>query len=430
MRVINRLSTRQLVHSFLVIITVLICISSCKKGGTDTPAPPPAIPDPIINAINPNQGPFNTSVVITGVNFSNVPAENIVKFNGMPATVTNATTTQLTVIVPAGARTGNVSVKVKGAEISGPVFTYEFTGVVTTIAGTPTSGEFQYPAGVAVDAQDNIYVTDMLANNIKKISPTGVVTTFSGAGGQGFLDGSATIAKFNYPWALKLDASGNLYVTDMYNASIRKVSPAGSVTTIAGNGTAGYIDGQGSAARFDHPTGLTFGASGDIYIADSYNFRIRKMTPGGLVSTVIYNPGSTIPEATHGLIVDAAGNIFSCDQTNSRIWSFKTDGTYAVYGFGAGFINGHLTVAKFNGPTDIIADGLGNMYVVDAANCAIRKIDANGYVSTFAGGTCGYADGTGTAAKFQSPTGIAIDKDGNLIIADATNHVIRKIVIR
>ena len=429
MRPIDKLSTTGLLYSLLLIPVIMLFIASCGK---DSPAPAPPPPVPVINTISPIHGPFNTSIIITGTNFSVTAAENIVKVNGKPATVTNATATQLTVNVPVGAGTGNVSVKVNSSEISGPVFTYEYTAVVSTVGGTPTSGDFHYPAGVAVDNQDNIYVTDMTLNYIKKISPAGVVSILAGNGAAGgFVDGTGTAARFNYPYGLKCDAQGNIYVCDMYNSSIRKVTPAGVVTTLAGNGVAGYADGTGNSARFNQPTCLTFDGSGNIYIADRWNNRIRKLTPAGQVSTVVYN--SIPPSASHGLIIDAPGTIFSCLQGDHVVMKYTTDGNWTEFGTAGnpGFFDSHQSWAKFNGPSDVIKDAQGIIYVADAANSAIRKILPDGQVITIAGnGVQGYMDDAGSAARFKSPIGLALDKNGNLFIADSGNHVVRKITFK
>lgn len=431
MKFSNNLSIKKSVYFLITFSTIIISLASCKKNDS-TPVPtPPAIPAPVINTINPNHGPFNTSLIVTGSNFSTTASQNVVKVNGVLVTVTNATATQLTVNIPVGAGTGNVLVKVNGSEVSGPVFTYDYTAIVSTVAGDPTSAVFFYPSGVTVDDQDNIYVSDLTANQIKKISPAGAVSVLAGNGGQGgFIDGVGTGAKFNYPWALKCDGQGNIYVCDMNNNSIRKVTAAGVVTTFAGNGIAGYVEGQGTFAQFNHPTCITFDAPGNIYIADSYNGKVRKITASGMVSTMRYN---SIPVgASHGLLMDPLGNIFSCIQGNNIVTKYRTDGGWTEYGNGtAGLYDGHYTVARFNAPSDIIADGQGNMYVADASNGAIRKIDVNGYITTIAGnGTLGYADGIGSAAMFQYPRGIAIDKHGNLLVADASNRVIRKIVFQ
>lgn len=206
------------------------------------------------------------------------------------------------------------------------------------------------------------------------------VSLFAGSG-YGYLDGSALYAKFSSPSGMVMDSSGNMYICDSNNNRIRKITPAGVVSTFAGS-TFGFLDGIGTAAQFNYPNGLTIDTEGNIYVVDKNNHKIRKITSAGVVTTVA---GSSV-----------------------------------------GFTNGLGTSAQFNSPSGIAVDANGNLYITDTQNHKIRKIDTNGNVTTFAGSTQGAADGTGTSAQFYFPQGIAIDNSGNLYVTDYT-HRVRKI---
>ncbi|GAA4358079.1 hypothetical protein GCM10023165_52680 [Variovorax defluvii] len=264
-------------------------------------------------------------------------------------------------------------------------------GVVGTVAGSPTAGyadatgaaaRFSGPAGVAVDAGGNIYVADYGNNMIRKISPAGEVSTWAGSTSPGLVDGIGTNARFNRPWSLDIDAGGNLYVLDGGNNVIRKITPAGMVTTLAGSGTQGSTDGQGTAASFGPPSSLRVGPDGNIYVADG-NHLIRKITPDGIVTTLA---GSTTP----------------------------------------GFVDGTLAAARFKEPWGLAVDTSGNVYVADAGNNAIRKITPDGVVTTIAGSsTPGSADGIGAAAQFSDLVDVTADRDGDLYVV--SSYLVRKI---
>ncbi len=266
-------------------------------------------------------------------------------------------------------------------------------GLVITLAGSTqgfadgigTAAQFNYPQGVATDASDNIYVADSGNNKIRKITPTGVVSTLAGSDLQGFADGIGASAQFFLPIGVATDALGNVYVADQFNNKIRKISQTGVVTTLAGS-TQGFADGTGTAAQFNNPIGIATDISGNVYVGDIINYKIRKITPAGVVSTLA---GST-----------------------------------------QGFADGIGTVAQFYYPFGVATDAVGNVYVADNNNNKIRKISSTGVVTTLAGSTQGFADGTGTTAQFSNPQGVATDAQGNIYIsnfADFGNHNIRKI---
>ena len=215
-----------------------------------------------------------------------------------------------------------------------------------------------------------------------------VVSTFAGSGVVGSADGAGILASFRDPTGVAVDSNGNVYVAEPWNCLIRKISPSGVVTTLAGVGsTSGHTDGNGPQALFSGPSGLAVDSSGTVYVADTWNNLIRKITPGGEVTT----------------------------------WAGSVQG----------YADGTGANASFFGPSGLAVDSNGNVYVADAWNHLIRKITPSGVVTTLAGTARvgGYEDGIGTQASFSGPTGLAIDRSGNLYVADPGNHVIRKITL-
>ncbi|HAO46196.1 MAG TPA: IPT/TIG domain-containing protein [Ferruginibacter sp.] len=421
---------------FKQFVTAVLCssilFSACKKD-KDTVAPQPA-PAHTVTAISPASGPKNTVVTITGTNFGTSTSVLKVFFNGVQGTVQTAADTQLTALVPSGATTGAVSVEKNGTAIGGPVFTYVGTGTVTTFAGssmgfadgTGAAAQFNIPLGIVKDAAGNLFVCDRDNHRIRKITPAGVVTTFAGSS-QGFTNGTGTAAQFNQPYCITMDGSGNLYVGDRMNHAIRKITPAGVVSTLAGNGTPGSVNGTGTAAQFNEPLGVAADASGNIYVADYINGLIRKVTPAGVVTTLV-NSGIVF-----GLTLDAAGNLYYTTYSSNQVMKYSTANVSSVVAGQAGTpgsADGTGTAATFYFPSGITADGSGNLYVCDAFNHRIRKITAAGVVTTIAGSTQGLNEGVGSVAQFNTPIALCGDPaNGLLYVADFANHRIRKIIV-
>ena len=333
------------------------------------------------------------------------------------------------------------------------------TGVVSTVAGsgsvgsvnaTSTSASFYYPYGVAADISGNLFVADCWNHVIRKIVlSSGVVSTLAGNVVGGFADGSATVARFTYPYGVAVDTAGNVYVADKQNGRIRKVTSAGVVSSIAGNSQQSWVDGVGSNASFYFPSKLALDTDGNLIVTDWYNHKIRKVTLDGVVTTLAGNvrgfadgvSTGSIPSFffPSGIAIDTSGNIIVGDQQNHRIRKVTPNGVVTtIAGSGAAsFINGTGSSATFNVPYGVAVDNSGNIFVADNYNHSIRKITAGGVVTTLAGGgstTPGigggaFLDGTGTSASFSATSGVIVDTNGNLFVADTLNHRIRKIVI-
>jgi sugar lactone lactonase YvrE len=406
------------------------------------------IPTVTLSSFSPATGSAGTIVTLTGANFSATAANNVVKFNGTTATVSAATATSLTVTVPDGASTGKITVQVGNqvASSANDFVVIPLEGTVVTVAGNGTLGfadgnsadaRFYQPTGVALDADGNIYVADAENHRIRRITPTGTVSTLAGSSTNGSADGTGADAQFNSPRAVAVDASGNVYVADGVNHKIRKITSAGVVTTLAGSGTSGFADGDGTAAQFYFPKGIAVDGDGNIYVADDINHRIRKITPAGTVSTLAGSTSGTADgdgaaaqfNSPRGVAVDVSGNVYVADAGNHRIRKITPTGTVStVAGSTSGVTDGDVATAKFNEPAGLAVDASGNIYVADDANERIRKITPGGTVSTLAGGfLAGFTDGEGTEAQFNSPTGIALDASGNIYVADRHNHSIREI---
>lgn len=264
----------------------------------------------------------------------------------------------------------------------------------------------------------------------------GQVTTFAGSiwGTAGYVNATGTAARFSVPKRAAMDASGNLYVGDNANNAIRKITPSGVVTTFAGSttGASGYSDATGTSALFNGPGGIAVDASGNLFVSDYNNDAIRKITPAGVVTTFYHSSSSLGPA---GLSFDSSGNLLVAAQLTRQILKISPSGVVTVIaGDGNyGYINATGTAAEFANETDVKMDASGNLIVADYNNNAIRKISPTGVVTTLAGGTVygnagGFADGVGTAAKFNNPTGLAITSGGIIYVADLVNSDIRRIM--
>lgn len=318
-----------------------------------------------------------------------------------------------------------------------------FAGVTLSAGGDDgTPGKFNNPFGIAIDAAKNLYVSDTTNHTIRKITPGRVVSTLAGSAGVfGSTDATGNAARFNFPIGLAVDGSGNVYVADSRNSVIRKITPAGVVTTFAGAaGQFGAIDGAAGSARFFLPCGVAVDSSGNVYVADTGNHLIRKITPDGVVSTVA---GTAQQQGTAngtgaaarfsspwGITVDRSGNLVVSDSGNHVIRRVTTSGvvtTVAGVAGSGGAQDGAATAARFNSPRGVTVDANSNIIVADYGNSVVRSINAAGTVSTIAGsaGISGAVDSVGPAARFFDDTDVVADGTA-IYIVDSSNNLIRR----
>lgn len=312
--------------------------------------------------------------------------------------------------------------------------------------GIGSAARFYGPHAVAVDAAGNVFVTDTGNHTIRRIAPLGEVSTLAGEPGiEGSSDGVGHIARFSYPEGIAIDAAGNLYVADNGNHTIRKITPAGLVSTLAGMaGSQGSADGVGNAARFNFPTGVAVDRSGNVYATDTGNHTVRKIAPGGVVSTLaglagnagyddgvgdgarFWHPGVVAMDRSDNLYMITRGPV---SNARNRIESLRK---ITLAGVVTTLASGHVSVLEFESTSvhGMAFDSAGNR--LETKGHAIQRTSADGTTTTIAGSPPvgyegGYADGPAGLAKFDLPRGLTVDVTGNIIVADTDNNVVRKV---
>ncbi|SMD16184.1 IPT/TIG domain-containing protein [Pedobacter nyackensis] len=401
----------------------------------------------VISKFSPMEGSEATEVMIYGDNYSSNLADVSVKINGKPVTVLGANGKRMIVKIPAGLGTGNIEITIAGKTVtSKEPFVYTLKRTVSTLAGAGVAGfadgsadlakfDFRSNAGMDIDSKGNLYVADIFNNCIRKITPAGVVSTFIGKPGvEGYVNGNKDVALFNHPMDVAVDKDDNLYVADAWNWAVRKVTPDGVVSSIRGQ-------------AFAFPQGLAINKNtGVIYIssalaANYHGGKIYEFSASG----VLNERGVDVPIFSGGMAVDSKGNLIIADNVSSVIYSVNTTtwARTAIAGTAgeAGLVDGVGAVARFDHPWGIAVDSRDNIYVagcghrfegptISASASNIRMIEAGtNKVSTIAGSDVqGYTNGLGGVARFAVPSGIAIGADGAIYVLDKGNHRIRKIV--
>ncbi len=337
--------------------------------------------------------------------------------------------------------------RVRKVDVNGIISTFAGNGIAgfSGDGGAAAQAQLQAPAGVALDASGNVYIAEYWNHRIRKVDLYGTITTVAGNGisGDSGDGGPATEARLGAPRGATVDASGTLYIADLGNNKIRKVVTGGIITTVAGSEKFGD-GGLATEANLIMPTGATIDACGNLYIADNYLHRVRKVDVDGIITTVAGNgdrgysgDGGLATEAQlyypEGMVVDNLGNLYIADSSNHRVRKVDPDGVISTFaGNGVGGYSGDggpATQAELNHPSDVAADASGNIYIADFYNNRLRKVNASGIITTIVGGALGFGGDGGPAAEalIAYPSGVALDASGNIYIADHSNDRIRKV---
>lgn len=436
-------------HVYTAVILTALLVANCRDTGTGTH---PNDVGPRIQSVHPLQGKFGTSVQVTVTGFPDaIPVDDIsLTFNGDPAELVSSTANTLAAIVPKGSGSGPVNLYFDGDSATGPTFTYLPTVHVSTYAGTGTVGyrdgeasqaQFNYPVGLELMENGDLVVVDYWNHSIRIVSTEGQVRTLAGSPESGYRDGFGTDARFFRPIDVEVAGDGSVYVSDFENHVIRHITPSGSVSTFAGS-SRGYTDGPPTLAQFSFPAGLGLAEDQTLYVSDSGNNRVRKISPNGETGTFA-GSGSRGFENGYGLQArfrypfgfdfGTEGRMFLTDYDNHSIRLISSEGFVSTLsGNGEpGYMEGDADDAQYNMPYDVAVDNNDMIYVADYGNNRIRRIPLRGPVTDIAGdGVPGFADGDETEARFNGPIGLAINEEGTVLyIADHKNHAIRKVTV-
>jgi sugar lactone lactonase YvrE len=299
------------------------------------------------------------------------------------------------------------------------------SSIITTYVGPSLpanltgSDQLDEPVGVAMDGVGNLFIADAGNHRVLKVRPDGTITTIAGTGMPGFEGdgGPASFARLNEPWGVAVDKAGSLFIADFENHRIRKVTPDGIIRTVAGNGTRGFSGdgGPATSAQLNGPSGIAADDAGNMFIADSLNDRVRKVTPDGGIHTIVSSAYVFNPDS---VVVDAAGNLFIANPYPQNVLKVSPDGVITAAASGLHF------------PEGVAVDKFGNLFVADTGNHRVVKVTPEGSMSTLAGSSArgfGGDGGPASAAYLDSPFAVAVDGSGNLFIADSGNNRIRMV---
>jgi uncharacterized protein (TIGR03437 family) len=403
----------------------LSLFTGCSKSNSN-PAPANNSSSLSISSLSKSSGPYTTTVIITGTGFSTTVANDKVFFNGVAAVVQQASSTQIETTVPLAAGSGAVTVTVNGKTATGPVFSYQATEVAVLFGQNQdgTAASFSQIDGLAADASGNVYVADQQKNLISKITPQGIVSVFAGSGGAGSTDANGTSASFKQPSGVATDAAGNVYVADKGNGLVRKITPAGDVSTIT------LTNSDPTQKGFGQPFYVTVDANNNVFFMDLGGTVIKQVSGTGTV-TAAYT-GAVGSSGFYGVVVDKSGNFFTVDNSDNQIDKISS-GSISVFAgansLTGGDMDGIGKAASFYQPWGMAIDGSGNLFVLDRGNNQIREVTSGAVVTTFGGQNpqLPYV-GPVNMVGFVGLTAITVDSSGNIYITDGQQ--IRKISVQ
>lgn len=438
------------------VLSALIVVSAIWLSCSDSPSPAPPVTSgneaPELSGFSPLTGKKGTVIKIQGKHFGTDVSKVSLQINGLKATIQAVTDAEITAVVPDKCGLGKLVLTVNSKEVtSATAFRYLYTATTSYFSGsgiggyedgTPQKSKFGTLYNIATDNKGIMFAADLGNCLVRRIDTDGSTSTLAGAAQGGFKDGKGNQALMKFPIGIELAPDGSIFVADHENHAIRKVSPDGTLVTVAGHPDhPGSADGSLVSAQFKRPYGIKLDKAGTLWICDTENGLIRKLSEGQVSTFAGSTPGyadGKLREAKFYmpsyLNFDENGNIFIADKHNHCIRKIAADGmvtTFAGTPTKNGYRDGEAGQAMFNQPCNIQIDKLGNLYVNDLWNHCIRLVYPDGYVTTLAGkgGIEGYEEGPGENALFKHPQGCTLDKDGNLFVTDSANQRIRKLTI-
>lgn len=441
------------IKTIFLITVVGFCMTYCSKEETTIIEPHTTQEPPAENPGEDKNAPKLTEVfplfgiegALVSIRGENLAAATEVYFNGVKSDgIQIGGANEIIAVVPLRSFTGPIKIMFEEEELTGPEFTYISSNRVSTLAGSSkgdvdgegAEAKFNHPHGIVITKEGNLWVSDQ-NHKIRSVTPEGAVSTLTGSTAD-FEDGAFANAKFNGPGSMVADPFGNVFISDRYNHKIRKIIPS-SRNVVTWSGSIQGNDDGFALAQFNEPLGITMDSENNIYVADFANHRIRKIGPTGTVTTIagskegFKNGVGTEAQFSYpsGLVVDDDSNIYVADALNNRIRKISPQGEVSTYAGGElGYKDGPALEAQFYAPTGLALDTDGTLYVADSSGNRIRKITPEGIVSTIAGGDSGYSDGIGLEAQFNNPWSLALNKEEHILyVTDFYNHRIRKILL-
>lgn len=438
------------------VLSALTIVSAIWLSCSDSPSPAPPVTGgneaPELSGFSPLTGRKGTVIKIQGKHFGADVSKVSLQINGLKATIQAVTDAEITAVVPDKCGLGKLVLTVNSKEVtSATAFRYLYTATTSYFSGSgiggyedgaPQKSKFGTLYNIATDNKGIMFAADLGNCLVRRIDTDGSTSTLAGAAQGGFKDGKGNQALMKFPIGIELAPDGSIFVADHENHAIRKVSPNGTLVTVAGHPDhPGSTDGSLVSAQFKRPYGVKLDKAGTLWICDTENGLIRKLSEGQVSTFAGSTPGyadGKLREAKFYmpsyLNFDENGNIFIADKHNHCIRKIAADGmvtTFAGTPTKNGYRDGEAGQAMFNQPCNIQIDKLGNLYVNDLWNHCIRLVYPDGYVTTLAGkgGIEGYEEGPGENALFKHPQGCTLDKDGNLFVTDSANQRIRKLTI-
>jgi streptogramin lyase len=408
------------------LLSLVLCVfllANCSDKKKESP-----IVTPTIENFSPLSGIKGTEVTLNGNNFGTDKSNVRVTLAGKDAEIISITNTSMVIKIPTKANTDIFRISV-GDQNGNSALAFEY--LISNVQVSNYVGSIgPYPTSAALNSNNNLIIAAYADHKILKVVDNGASKSISIIAGssQGFSDGLASAAKFNNPFDVIVDAQNYIYVSDEGNHRIRKIDASGNVTTLAGNANSGDANGIGSLAAFNKPLGIVLENNNSLLIADASNNKIKRLNLTSKEVTTVVSGSQNLSSPADLFFT---GKVYIADKGDHKIKTINTatSQTFSLAGSSQGNQDANsANQGKFNSPNGLAVDKYGNIYVADKNNHSIRRISIGGKLTTLAGiGIPGSSNGPGVQASFNNPHGVLLNKDGNLYVIDSGNNSIRLI---